>query len=89
MANADCSVRSILHQDLFIHPYTIMNVQELSPVDYENRMNCSQEMLNGLTFFSSDNAHFRLCVAVHKQNCRYRAKNNPLQIYDKLIHSQK
>jgi len=75
------SVRRILHQDLFFHPYKIMIVQELNPPYHENRMNCSQEMLNRIhvrsTFFSSDEAHFHLSRAVNKQNFRYWAENNP------------
>jgi len=31
---ADCSVRRILNQDLFFHPYKIMIVQELNPSDH-------------------------------------------------------
>jgi len=87
------SVRRILHQDLFFHPYKIMIVQELSPLDYENRMNCSQEMLNRIharsTFFSSDEAHFHLSGAVNKQNFRYWAENNPRQIHERPLHSPK
>lgn len=87
------SVRRILHQDLFFHPYKIMIVQELSPLDYENRMNCSQEMLNRIharsTFFSSDEAHFHLSGAVNKQHFRYWAENNPRQIHERPLHSPK
>jgi len=87
------SVRRILHQDLFFHPYKIMIVQELIPLDYENRMNCSQEMLNRIhvrsTFFSSDEAHFHLSGAVNKQNFRYWAENNPRQIHERPLHSPK
>ncbi|KAF2356504.1 hypothetical protein FHG87_012739 [Trinorchestia longiramus] len=64
LAMSNRSLRRILHYDLSFHPYKIMIFQELKPTDFENRMNCCQEMLKRIpelsTFLSSDEAHFHL-----------------------------
>jgi hypothetical protein len=67
--------------------------QELSPADYANRQNLCEQMLAHITpdaaFFSSDEAHFHLSVAVNKRNFRYWAKNNPIIIHERPLHSRK
>lgn len=79
--------------DLSFHPYKIMIVQELSPPDYQNRLNRCQEMINRIpptsTFFSSDEAHFHLSGAVNKQHFRYWCDRNPRQIHERPLHSPK
>jgi len=90
---SDRSVRRILHEELFYHPYKIMLVQELKHEDFVNRVNLCQEMLNRIpatsTFWSTDEAHFHLSGDVNKQNFRYWADTNPRQLHERPLHSQK
>ncbi|XP_039280784.1 uncharacterized protein LOC120350607 [Nilaparvata lugens] len=87
------SIRRILHEHLFFHPYKIMIVQKLNAADFLNRKNCCKEMLQRIpamaTLFCSDEAHFHLCGAVNKQNFRYWAANNPRQLHERPLNSPK
>ena len=68
-----------------------MMAQELNQVDFANRQNLCENMLEQIApeaaFFSSNEAHFHLCGAVNKQNFRYWAENNPQIIQERPLHS--
>ncbi|XP_050302993.1 uncharacterized protein LOC126740872 [Anthonomus grandis grandis] len=71
---SDRSVRRILHIDLKFHRYKMMIVQELSERDWENRRECSNDILQNVPqnalLITSDEAHFHLSGCVNKQNFR-------------------
>jgi len=91
------TVRRILHRDLNFHPYKILCVQQLLPVDYEARMKFSRIMLQKIeaeeiplnSILITDEAHFYLNGDVNKQNLRYWSSNNPQIISEKPLHSPK
>lgn len=91
---SNTSVRRILH-DLNFHPYKIVTVQMLKPQDIMRRIlfaNKMREMLDenpDITLLMSDEAHFHLNGAVNKQNCRYWAQNNPKELHQQPLHSDK
>lgn len=88
------SLRTIMKKHLKFHPYKIMIVQKILPHDPVQRLQFSEHMLNILqddlaVIITSDEAHFHLDGHVNKQNCRYWAKENPRELHQKPLHSQK
>ena len=76
-------------------PYKIMNVQQLNPQDYQQRLSFCQTMLDkfekneDLTLIMSDKAHFHLNGTVNNQNFRYWASENPCDIHQRPLHGPK
>jgi transposase len=91
------TIRRILHSDLKFHPYKIQVVQELKPLDYVARQRFCEQMIEKINddpdfvdnFFMSDEAHFHISGYVNKQNCRYWGPENPRQLHERPLHSQK
>lgn len=91
------SVRRILKNDLHYHPYKMQIVQALQPNDYNHRIRFCQAMLNVIgtngervhNLWMSDEAHFHLSGYVNKQNFRYWSANNPRDLHEKPLHSEK
>ncbi|PNF42403.1 hypothetical protein B7P43_G01955 [Cryptotermes secundus] len=86
-------MRRILHEHLHFHPYKMVVVQELSPRDFQNRITACETLLetlppDALVFFS-DEAHFHLSGYVNKQNMRYWGGNNPRELHERPLHSDK
>lgn len=88
------SFTRILH-DLNFHPYKIAVVQMLKPQDITRRIlfcNTMKKILDDdpdIQLFMSDEAHFHLNGEVNKQNCRYWAQNNPSELHQQPLHSEK
>ncbi|PNF24616.1 hypothetical protein B7P43_G03069 [Cryptotermes secundus] len=86
-------MRPIVHEHLHFHPYKMVVVQELSPHDFQNRITACEALLetlppDALVFFS-DEAHFHLFGYVNKQNMRYWSANNPRELHERPLHSNK
>ena len=89
------SIWRIMKLDLKLHPYKIQITQKLNPQDSVSRLDYARTMLEifqndeykNLIF--SDEAHFHLCGYVNKQNFRIWAEENPLEIHEKPLHSEK
>ena len=87
----------ILHYDLHLHPYKVQLTQELKPNDHRLRRefaNWALEHLEGDPDFGkkiifSDEAHFWLSGFVNKQNCRIWSDENPREIHQVPLHSEK
>lgn len=87
----------MLTQDLSLHAYKIQLVQALQPQDYESRLNFARRFLTLLqadpsvlgNMVMSDEAHFHLCGAVNRQNCRIWATESPRQTQQLPLHSPK
>ena len=92
---SDRSVRRILHLELDFHPYKLVVVQTLSAQDKRIRMHCchglvnivNDQVLNNLLM--TDEANFHLCGYVNTQNCRYWASQNPQELFERPLHSEK
>ncbi|PNF14878.1 hypothetical protein B7P43_G05130 [Cryptotermes secundus] len=87
------SMRRILHEHLNFHPYKMVVVQELSPCDFQNRITVCETLLENLppdtpVFFSNE-AHFHLSGYANKQNMRYWSGNNPRELHERPLHSDK
>jgi len=89
-------LRRILHKDLNFHPYKIAIVQELNDRDMANCRISSEkllEMLNDdgvvITVLMTEEAHFHLSSYVNKQNYRYWAPENPQQLHQRPLHSER
>jgi len=90
------SLRRILHKDLNFHPYKIVIVQELIDRDMVNRWISSEQLLEMLnddgvikTLLMTDEAHFHLSDYVNKQNYRYWAPENPQELHQRPLHSER
>lgn len=87
------TMRRILHQDLNLHSYKMLTVQELSERDWHSRIVACNEMienlLNDMIVYFSDEAHFHVSGCVNKQNFRYWSENNPRVIHQKPLHSDR
>lgn len=91
------SVRRILKNDLHYHPYKIQVVQVLNPNDFNTRIRFCQAMLTVIdgngervqNLWMSDEAPFHLCGYVNKQNFRYWSANDPHELLEKPLHSEK
>lgn len=88
------SLQTILAKHLKFHPYKIVVVQRLLPTDNVQRVTFSERMLDILRdelsiVITSDEAHFHLDGNVNKQNCRYWASDNPRELHQQPLHSEK
>jgi hypothetical protein len=89
------SVRTILQKDLKFRPYKMCVFQELRATDYEQRedsairMQVLLEENENAVIIMSHEAHFHLSGEVNKQNLRYLASENPLNIQEKPLHSER
>ena len=90
------SVRTNLQKDLKFHPYKMCVVQELRATDYEQREDFAirmqvqlEENENAVTIIKSDKAHFHLSGEVNKQILHYWASENPLNIHEEPLHSER
>lgn len=91
------SVHRILTNDLHLFPYKIQTVQELKVQDVAQRLQFAETFLNMCehdlsvidNLYMSDEAHFHLSGYVNKQNCRFWAEDNPRQLHETPLHSQK
>ena len=88
-------MQRILHKDLAFQPYKIVNVQQLNPQDYQQRLSFCQTTLDmfeeneDLTLIMSNKAHFHLSGTVSEQNFRYWASKNPRELHQQQLHSPK
>lgn len=86
------STRRILHEELKFHPYKLAVVQELNPRDFVARENASEALIglpNDTIVFFSDEAHFHLSGYVNKQNMRYWSRDNPRELHQRPLHSER
>jgi transposase len=91
------SVRRIVHQDLNFHPYKVQVVQELKPHDLLTRKIFCQEMLTQMdhdedfihNLWMSDEARFHPDGFVNKQNFHYWSEENPRQLHQQPLHSDR
>ena len=90
------SVRRILHKDLNFYPYKIAIVQELSDRDKANHRISSEQLLEMLnddgvinTVLMTDEEYFHLSGYVNKQNYRYWAPENPQELHQCPLHSER
>ncbi len=82
---------------MYFHPYKILITQQLLPTDYAARLQFARQMTAKLVskeiprqfLMISDEAHFYLNETVNKQNCRYYAVENPQNIVEKPLHSER
>lgn len=83
----------ILHKDLNFHPYKIQIVQALKPTDLPARLHFAETILQHEidvhNLWMSDEAHFHLSGYTNKQNSRYWALENPQELHQHPLHSQK
>ncbi|KAJ4437439.1 hypothetical protein ANN_17583 [Periplaneta americana] len=92
---SDRSVRRILHMDLHFHPYKIVTVQELSERDKRTRSVCCNELLTTVNdqvlnqLLMTDEANFHVCGYVNTHNCRFWASDNPQEMHERPLHSEK
>jgi len=89
-------MRRILHKDLNFYLYKIVNVQELSDRDTANCRVSSEQLLEMLdedgvinTVLMTNEAHFHLSGYVNKQNYRYWAPENPQELHQLPLHSER
>lgn len=92
--------RSTLHvimkKKLHFHPYKMQIVQKLNENDYPARVVYAERMLENFSsetrlrnVYYSDEAHFHLGGYVNKQNFRYWSPNNPMEMHEVPLHSEK
>lgn len=90
---SDRSVRRMLHLDLKFHPYKMAFVHTIQNGDYQRRVDASQTLLQNVPknsiLLTSDEAHFHLSGYVNKQNYRYWAPENPRELHQTPLHSQR
>ena len=86
----------ILHKDLNLNPYKITIVQELSDRNMANCRISSEQLLEMLnhdgvinTVLMTDEAHFHLSGYVNKQNYHYWAPENPQELHQRPLHSER
>lgn len=87
----------ILRKDLGLHPYKVQLTQELQPQDHETRRvfaDWASEQLETSPHFGekiifSGEAHFWLNGCLNKENCRIWNDNNPREILETPLHSEK
>lgn len=90
------TVHKIIKKDLEFHPYKIQITQKIKQSDYGLRLTYARTMLGRFprprgyeNIIFSDEAHFLLDGSVNKQNCRYWATENPEELHEKPLHSEK
>jgi hypothetical protein len=92
---SDRTVRRILREDLNVRPYKMVIVQAINDQDTANRKTVCDVLLNALDnddlnhVLMTDEANFHLCDNASSQNCRYWATENPRDIHQKPLHSEK
>ena len=93
---SDRTVWRILHKDLNFHPYKIAIVQELSDHGMPNHRISSEQLLKMLkddgvinTVLTTDEACFHLSGYVNKQNYHYWAPENPQELNQHPLHSER
>jgi len=92
---SDGTVRQILHEDLNFHPYKMVMVQAINDQDTENQETVYEVLLNALDndnlnhVLMTDEANFHLCGNVSSQNSCYWATENPRDIHQKPLLSEK
>ena len=92
---SDHTVRRILHEDLNFHRYKMVMVQAINDQDTVNWKTVCEVLLNTLNndnlnhILMMDEANFHLCGNISSQNCRYWAAENPCDIHQKPLHSEK
>lgn len=82
---------------IHMFPYKIQLVQELKPIDYQQRLDYAiyfqqkaeenPDFIHNLIM--SDEAHFQLNGFVNKQNCRIWATENPRAVHQRQLHPLK
>ena len=83
-------LRRILHKDLGMMPYTIVQlVQELKPIDHPMRSTYRRCRFWQKKIFFSDEAHFDLGGYVNKQNCGIWGTENPQAYIKKPTHPKR
>ena len=91
------SMWRILHKDLNFHMHKIAIVQELNDRDMAKRRISSEQLLEMLnddddvinTLLMIDEAHFHLSGYVNKQNYHYWAPENPQELRQCPLHSER
>jgi hypothetical protein len=93
---SDRTLRRILFKVLSFHPYKIAIFQEFSDRDIANRTISSEQLLEMLnedgvksTALMTDEAHFHLPGYVNKQNYHYWAPENPQELHQRPLHSER
>jgi hypothetical protein len=92
---SDHTVRRILHEDLNFHPYKMVMVQVINDQDTVHQKTVCEVLLNALYdddlnhVLMMDEANFHLCSNANSQNCHYWATENPRDIRQKPLHSEK
>lgn len=87
----------IMRRDLGLHPYKVQLTQELKPNDHRQRRVFADWALEhlaadpdfGKKIIFSDEAHFWLSGFVNKQNYRIWSDENPREIHQVPLHSEK
>jgi hypothetical protein len=83
-----------LHQDLNFNPYKIVMFQALNNQDPPQRT-VGEDLLKALGndginhVLMTGEVNFHLCGYVNSQNCRYWAAQNPHDIHQEPLHSEK
>lgn len=91
------SIFKIMHCDLNLFPYKIQLTQVLQPSDHLERRKFADFVLERTQedpdfvkkILFSDESHFHLQGYVNKQNCRIWATENPRQVLEVPLYSQK
>ncbi|PNF29317.1 hypothetical protein B7P43_G07822 [Cryptotermes secundus] len=78
-----------LHEHLNFHPYKRVVVQELSPHDLQKGETLLETLPPDALVFFSDEAHFHISGYVNKQNMCYWSGNNPRELHERPLHSDK
>lgn len=89
--------RRIVHNDLNFHPYKIQIVHHITHADTNARLDFCRQFITVLNenpnvlskLIMSDEAHFHLSGYVNKQNFRYWSAEQPMQMHEQPLHSQK
>ena len=95
LRTSDRTVRRTLNEDLNFHPYKMVMVQAINDQDTVNWKTPCEVLLNTLDnddlnhILMTDEANFHLCGDVSSQNCCYWATQNPRDIHQKPLHSEK
>ena len=92
---SDHTVRRMLHEDLNFHPYKTVIVQTINDQETVNRKTVGEILLNTQDIddfnhvLMTDEANLYLCGNVSSQKCRYWAIENPPDIHQKPLYSEK